>query len=202
MDDDQHDLGTSPSFDYHEERRLHLKDEIWLSHHLPRLPPPALSESVSSVASSSEISRPGRSGNVPADVHVGGQALDPGLSSFQPRGMSAPNADSPVQGMPRREADVHRGFQPISFPGSSVLSPPGVEEHDTHPAPTMIHRTELDDQERLDLEEEERERELGTKGALAGLVGLNLEAEREKLRASATTGKAQPEPGESSFVPF
>jgi len=66
----------------------------------------------------------------------------------------------------------------------------------------MIHRTELDDQERLDLEEEERERELGTKGALAGLVGLNLEAEREKLRASATTGKAQPEPGESSFVPF
>ena len=199
LEDDQLDLATSPSFDYHEERRLHLKDEIWLSHHLPRLPPAALSESVSSLASSSDFPRGPRTGNVPADIQIGGQTADASPSAFHPKGLSIPRSDGHVQGMPQREADVHRGFQPISFPGSSVLTPNGPEDSDNYGPPTMIHREELDDQERLDLEEEERERQMGTKGALAGIAGLNLQAEREKLRTSAETGNAQTETGESGF---
>ena len=176
MDDEQPDLGTSPSFDYHEERRLHLKDEIWLSHHLPRLPPAALSESVSSIASNSESSRAARTSNFPAPIEIGGQALDASPSAFHPRGMSIPRSDGNLQGVAQREAEVRRGFQPVSFPGSSVLSPNGAEFNETLPPPSMIHREELDDQERLDLEEEERERELGTKGALAGIAFRSLYA--------------------------
>ncbi|BEJ16660.1 hypothetical protein CspHIS471_0600610 [Cutaneotrichosporon sp. HIS471] len=46
-DDDTPPERNSPSFSFHEERRLLKSDEYWLVHKIPRLPPPALSTSPS-----------------------------------------------------------------------------------------------------------------------------------------------------------
>lgn len=162
----------SPSFDYHEERRLHLKDEIWLSHHLPRLPPSAISDAESSLASSSEPPKAIPERRKSVHIPGGGDVPDPRAAAF-PRGSSIPKADGEWLS---RTPETERRYQHISaaqaFPGSSIVSPSGPEYGDLDPAASLIHRQELDSQERLDLEEEARERELSS--AEAALVGLNL----------------------------
>lgn len=168
--EDRGDIHGSPSFDYHEERRLHLKDEIWLSHHLPRLPPPDLSESVSSISSLDGV-RALRNKPVPSDITPSSQAIDASPSAFHPRGIAIPAGEARGSGEEHKEG---KSWTDRGFPGSSMLSPSGPEDGDLDPGPTLIHRTELDDQERLDLEEEERERMLGEKSGLAGLAHLNL----------------------------
>jgi AMP deaminase len=168
--EDRADVHGSPSFDYHEERRLHLKDEIWLSHHLPRLPPPALSESVSSIASL-DGTRTLRTKTAPSETVPSSQTIDASPSAFHPRGMTIPAGEARAGG---EEVKEGKSWTDRGFPGSSMLSPSGPEDGDLDPAPTLIHRTELDEQERLDLEEEERERMLGERSGLAGVAHLNL----------------------------
>lgn len=203
VDDERAAHHTSPSFDYHEERRLHLKDEIWLSHHLPRLPPPALSESVSSLASSLDAIRPGRHRTAPGDISLGGQSIDASPSAFHPR---APVNAAVDQDQLRRlnqpwknpdeEADTR--YQNVSavqaFPGSSMMSPSGPEDGDLDPAASFIHRTELDDQERLDLEEEARERKIS--GVQGDLAGLSLGIQNGK----GAEGAQPLEPGELALL--
>lgn len=194
----------SPSFDYHEERRMHLQDEIWLSHHLPRLPPPALGESVSSLASSFEATRQGRQRTAPGDISLGGTSVDASPSAFHPRPNVAPDADQlrrlaqPWKN-PDEEGDMK--YQNVSaaqaFPGSSMMSPSGPEDGDLDPAATLIHRTELDDQERLDLEEEARERMIS--GIQGDLAGLSLGLPGGQGANQGPNAVPPHEPGESLF---
>lgn len=57
---------------------------------------------------------------------------------------------------------LHRGGGPGKMGSGDLLSPAIMGDMD--PSGAMIHRQELDDQERLDLEEEARERELSGQG--------------------------------------
>ncbi len=94
----------SPSFSFHEERRLLKSDEYWLAHKIPRLPPPALGTSPSASIA----------------------ALD---------GLSLSRYD---------ERDDERR----SMAAPDDYDPSGV----TH------HRERMDEDERLELEEEQREK--------------------------------------------
>ena len=60
-----------------------------------------------------------------------------------------------------------------------MTSPSGPEDGDLDPTPTLLHRKEMDAQERLDLEEEKRERELS-----------QSESSGTALKAPMTTGAA------------
>ena len=197
-------IHASPSFDYHEERRLHLKDEIWLSHHLPRLPPPTVTEGGGSASVSPESTlRPTTKRATPANLVL--QHDDPNSASpsaFHPRpnhlrpygdqdphdGVS-PADPSPFKlrsTSPNDVATAHPRASAIeAFPGSSMLSPSGPGDGDLDPAPAMIHRQELDDQEKLDLEEEETERALNAARGLGGMDRLTLGTELEKGQSAA-----------------
>ncbi|WWD17887.1 AMP deaminase [Kwoniella shandongensis] len=205
LDDAAPHVHASPSFDYHEERRLHLKDEIWLSHHLPRLPPSTVSDAGSSSSKTdfgtslktrmtvgdfdagalplprrqsqtlqqSSVSTSPGGGQV--DLGSKGGNLEKGGGSMAMRAASPNNQDEPAGNddlSTRFQRQVN--FGPTGDERSSMLSPSGPENGDLDPAPALIHRTELDDQERLDLEEEGRERgmEEGLLNALsAGSLG-------------------------------
>jgi AMP deaminase len=159
------EVRSSPSFDYHQERRLQLKDEIWLSHHLPRLPPKTDDDGAPTGPKAVPPTSPGRSRTTPKDLMIGvSQALDPSPSAFHPpkndlelgnvqrggRSMSMDDDDGEEE---EEEDHRHGGSRDMLSPMSSMS-----------PKDTMIHRTELDDQERLDLEEEAREREISGQG--------------------------------------
>jgi AMP deaminase len=164
------DVRSSPSFDYHQERRLQLKDEIWLSHHLPRLPPMTDEDGAIPGPKAGLSTSPKRSRTTPNDIMIGvSQALDPSPSAFHPakqelelgnvqrggRSMSMDDEDG--------EEDEEEDLKHIGNGQSSsrdLLSPMSSMS----PKGTMIHRRELDDQERLDLEEEARERALSGQG--------------------------------------
>jgi len=157
------DVRASPSFDYHQERRLQLKDEIWLSHHLPRLPPKTDEDGAHAGPKAGLSTSPGRSRTTPHELMIGvSQALDPSPSAFHPpkqeielgnvqRGGRSMSMDDD-EGDEEEEEDHRHG--PMLTPDMSSMLPQD----------TMIHRTELDDQERLDLEEEAREREISGQG--------------------------------------
>ena len=186
VEDDKPNPGISPSFDYHEERRLHLKDEIWLSHHLPRLPPAAVSDSDGNLSSSFEGSKPIPSRHIPGQINVGGASTDASPSAFHPKGASLPQAEGQWLGKNTTFPSAQGYF------GTSTLSPSGPENGDLDPAPTLIHRQELDDQERLDLEEEAAER------ALSGMQG-DLAAMHIKTQIANAQAKPPQEAGE--FTP-
>lgn len=162
---------SSPSFDYHQERRLHLKDEIWLSHHLPRLPPHT-SDDIGAAKGGPSTS-PKRARTTPKDIMVNHDAnvMDPSPSAYHPprdeldlpnlqRGGRSLSLDDDDDGEHVR-ADVRKERE------KRDLLPPAFNG-DMDPRPAMIHRRELDDQERLDLEEERRERELNGQGYIGG----------------------------------
>ncbi|WVF70620.1 hypothetical protein IAT40_005412 [Kwoniella sp. CBS 6097] len=210
----------SPAFDYHEERRLHLKDEIWLSHNLPRLPPSTVSEAGSSSTTSkgdpglghSLKSRLGMTpGQMINDIETSplartsavppspGSGAGPGQVDLGSRGG---NLERGGQGMSMRasspsgeDKEEHEDefnaqfqqqaqFQPPHQRQSSMLSPSGPEDGDLDPAPSIIHRQERDKQERLDLEEEAREREMDS----ALLNALNMGDGGETSAAAAAAG--------------
>lgn len=170
----------SPSFDYHEERRLHLKDEIWLSHHLPRLPPPTLT-------SISTSHKSGESDPSPSAFHphsMGQVDLDEGSSSHLQNGGSSMSMSSnttdvnptangkynpPPPPVPPPKTSRHQSRQ------SSMLSPAPMGDMD--PAASLIHRRELDEQERLDLEEEKRERGISAMKGDLGDAGKDILAD-------------------------
>lgn len=188
---------SSPSFDYHEERRLHLKDEIWLSHHLPRLPPSSIPSTVaSSPRATTEDSTANSSRATPKSVMANGDGV--GESSRRLNGemglgigigrnlhnagalMSMSSAD-PVG----REEGEESSRSPIIPEPFTKLSPCESEDEPScvGPEPTLIHRRELDDQERLDLEAERMEKELSDLG-----VGSSQSTLRER---GSTEGDAR-----------
>ncbi|WRT64147.1 AMP deaminase [Kwoniella shivajii] len=220
LDDNAH-IHSSPAFDYHEERRLHLKDEIWLSHHLPRLPPSTISEAGSSSASRTgemSTSVKGRSpGHYIPDLHTSPLAQTramPSNTSTSPGqvdlGTKGDNLERGGGGMAMRsnspsndhddETDLaskfrrHAGIDDQERQ-SSMLSPSGPEDGDLDPAPSIIHRQERDKEEALDLEEEGRERNLDAallQALNAGDKGAGIETQAAQI-ASAT--QAQPQQG-------
>lgn len=221
---------ASPSFDYHEERRLHLKDEIWLSHHLPRLPPPSITDVSSSLGNSPSSSflienhlKNSRSNPnleaglkqtraVPGDINVSGSSpLDPSPSAFHPKPAGQRKHDGHIDlgknlqsggaGMWMDGADGSKSDpQNSEYPGSGMVSPSGPDSGDLDPRGSMVHREELDDQERLDLAEEARERGLSEAADLVGK--LNLGSQRhEAERPSAHVEQVAQQPSESHLEP-
>jgi AMP deaminase len=203
---------SSPSFDYHEERRLHLQDEIYFSHRLPRLPPPALAS-------------PG--GNAPE------RALAPGTSahprSYESSADASPSAFHPaapftqMRHLTLDEQDGDDGADNLSMdgehddgyeglPGNTRTGLPSRSRQATAPhSPVnsifpksdadartqLLNREEQDAQERLDLEEEKRERLLAEgpaalgAGAQTGGMGASvLEGEYLVLLLSALSSAA------------
>jgi len=156
------EVRSSPSFDYHQERRLQLKDEIWLSHHLPRLPPKTDDDGNPAVPKAGLATSPGRSRQTPKDIMIGvSQALDPSPSAFHPGNteMELGNVQRGWRSMSMNEDDEEGQQEDHRHGGLRDMLSPNMS-----PQETMIHRTELDDQERLDLEEEAREREISGQG--------------------------------------
>lgn len=160
---------SSPSFDYHQERRLHLKDEIWLSHHLPRLPPQPTSDEIGA-ANGGLSTSPKRARTTPKDIMMNHEThvMDPSPSAHHParKEMDLPDLQRGGRSMSldedEDEADHVRDDARKERTGSDMLSPAFAGEMD--PRPAMIHRRELDSQERLDLEEERAEREISGQG--------------------------------------
>ncbi|OCF33342.1 AMP deaminase [Kwoniella heveanensis BCC8398] len=213
-DNESEHVHHSPAFDYHEERRLHLKDEIWLSHNLPRLPPSTISEAgSSSTTSKGELGhsfKSSRLGMTPGDIETSPLARtsaippSPGQVDLGSRGG---NLERGGQGMSMRavspsgedrerdhEDELNARFQQqaqiqLPQPQSSMLSPSGPEDGDLDPAPSIIHRQERDKQERLDLEEEARERQLDS--ALLGALNMGS---GDEAKASGSSESALPQP--------
>ncbi|RSH92905.1 hypothetical protein EHS25_008351 [Saitozyma podzolica] len=162
---------ASPSFDYHEERRLHLKDEIYFSHHLPRLPPPSLPQSPSMAPRQpivdlsrsvptlgQEVTLPSTAGGPsPSAFHP--RNIDDGMSNLKLGGALMEHAEA-EDGEARSQSAGLREHTPRPERASTMLSPSGPDSGDLDPLASVIHRQELDSQERLDLEEEAREREM------------------------------------------
>ena len=163
-------IHSSPSFDYHEERRLYLKDEIWLSHNLPRLPPATLSDSTTVAFVSSEgsstpkanLASPKRSSghSVTSDpaskeeeAEVGGgigikENLRNGGAGMSSTSSSSAGGDDIAVRSERLRSDL----------SSDMLSSSLPEGAEIDRTSTLIHREELDVQERLDLAAEKQER--------------------------------------------
>lgn len=174
----------SPSFDYHEERRLHLKDEIYFSHRLPRLPPPAIPGASGSYDDkrSGPLSHSYSGGleSMSASFHsahsaahsasMAGPSAGASPSAFHPTGpqyqMRNLSLDdgAPAHGAARAQAAAYgqvpgpSAGQGYSQGRSDMASPGSYGTQD--PRPTLLHRKEMDSQERLDLQEERREKVL------------------------------------------
>ena len=175
---------ASPSFDYHEERRRHLNDEIWLSHHLPRLPP----SSIPAEASSS--SRPSGEGlAVNAAVQVEKSArLDDRARYTRPSTIGRPEDTDGEMGLGigvggnLQNGGAGMATGSISAAGGDDTDertpddPSGMEDGALRPAQKMIHRAELDDQERLDLAAERRERIISEGRHDLGVASTGLES--------------------------
>ncbi|KAL7419524.1 AMP deaminase [Cryptotrichosporon argae] len=167
---------SSPSFSFHEERRLHMSDGYWLSHNLPRLPPPSMA-STTPRAGTPTVPPPAPAGVSLPHVSAGGAGMMHDASpAASAHAVSSPHALRPA-----------RSIQQLK--SGAMTSPSGPEYGDLDPAAALIHRQELDDQERLDLEEEAREREL------AGLADLGIgrgpglaDAQAAQAQTQALTG--------------
>ncbi|WVW82319.1 hypothetical protein I302_104325 [Kwoniella bestiolae CBS 10118] len=226
LEDNAH-VHSSPAFDYHEERRLHLKDEIWLSHNLPRLPPSTISEAGSSTGKLAEMStsarlgmspghfmttsplnhtKPMPTGTSPGEVDLGNQGknLEKGGQSMsltqdnQEQDKDDHEEESDFSSRFQRQAQINPAER-----HSSMLSPSGPEYGDLDPAPSIIHRQERDKQEELDLEEEARERELnvGLLNALnSGGRGDGVEVKAAAKLAAAGGGAQQVQPERNGVV--
>jgi AMP deaminase len=127
---------ASPSFSFHEERRLLKSDEFWLSHKLPRLPPASVATSPTMEASMASV--------------AGLAACARTLELDDEEGEEAALGQRPLA--PLRP--------------STMLSPSLPEYGGLDPALVLLHRQERDQDEQLDLEEEKRERMLDQMSSL------------------------------------
>jgi len=89
------------------------------------------------------------------------QALDPSPSAFHPGNTESEfgNVQRGGRSMSMNEDDEDGQQEDHRHGGPGNMFSPNLS-----PPETMIHRTELDDQERLDLEEEARERDISGQG--------------------------------------
>ncbi|WWC99695.1 hypothetical protein V866_006600 [Kwoniella sp. B9012] len=115
LEDNAH-IHSSPAFDYHEERRLHLQDEIWLSHNLPRLPPSTVSEAGSSTSKAGGVGEIGTSYKSAS----GRQGLSPGQFMAtspltQHRAISSSVASPGEVDLRRQGNNLEKGGQSMSF---------------------------------------------------------------------------------------
>lgn len=198
-DDRAANIHSSPSFDYHEERRLHLKDEIWLSHHLPRIPPSSIPASVTSSPRASDDASTSRAKAATGSTIIpssNGGSVDTAPSTSIPRPLSTKphataNGDMGLgigvgqnllnggSGMSMSSSsaaggdDTDEGQQRPNPHLGNMISP--SEDGSMDPTPTLIHRKELDEQERLDLEAEKRERMISE--GLGDLAAGSIEPE-------------------------
>jgi len=95
-----------------------------------------------------------------------------------------------AMGMQTSNNQAKRSDSRGGYTTSGMLSP--SEEDDLDPAGTMIHREELDDQEKLDLEEERRERRIG--GDWRGVQG-DVGRDQEELEGNEGKGIPPAAPG-------
>lgn len=202
---------SSPSFDYHEERRLHLQDEIYFSHRLPRLPPPALEQSVTSGNNwaSVQSSSAGRSENgVSADASP--SAFHPVAPFTQMRSLTLDEEEAEEHGEGEDE-EASQARSPMEMSGGKEVEYDGLPSgsragHPTYETPTsrlaapfsdadaktqLLDRKEQDEQERLDLEEEKRERLLAEgiapgSGAQPGASTVNVPQGESSYLSSAS----------------
>lgn len=143
------DPHSSPSFDYHEQRRLHLKDEVYFSHRLPRLPPPALGEGSGSVTGARSQTMP--SGQV-AGADISPSAFHPIAPYTNMRKLTLDQDEDDQGGISGEEEEDRIGME--GLPKKKKTAP----LHMLHPQSDGQEPVERDAQERLDLEEERRER--------------------------------------------
>ncbi|ORX35953.1 hypothetical protein BD324DRAFT_512747 [Kockovaella imperatae] len=190
-----HPVDVSPSFDYHDERRLHMNDEIWLSHHLPRLPPASLndkqgfypgsigSSSVTpgsmspsnhfaqsagpSLSSSPRLERKAKERAIPSHVSIGQPLQDASPSAFHP---TAPELDVPrhAEGGSRMTLEGDDGGDDEGDPGMSTSNAEQTPAADLHPAKAGIDPDNRgDEHERLSYAIERDERELDQGGGFS-----------------------------------
>lgn len=137
---------ASPSFSFHEERRLLKSDEYWLSHKLPRLPPASLSTSPS------------------VGLNEGLANLSMSVSSAASGGM---NYARTLELDAEDGDEAASGHRPIQQNRQSTMLIPS-EDSGLDPTAILHHRLEHDKDERLALEEEDRERELEQMESMPG----------------------------------
>lgn len=159
--------GASPSFSFHEERRLLKSDEYWLSHKLPRLPPAAMATSptasmdalMQSTRSSPTRARNSSTTNPPSPVkstHTA-KSTPPPNDREQDVNTHAIESDSSEDLGPHGTGAYHG----LSRRRGSTRTLSGAEFGDYDPSGVDQHRNRLNYDEALGLEEEKEERALG-----------------------------------------
>ena len=214
----------SPSFDYHEERRLHLKDEIYFSHRLPRLPPPAIPGASGSYDDkrSGPLSHSfhGGSDSMSASFHsahsaahsasMAGPSAGASPSAFHPTGpqyqMRNLSLDdgAPAHGAARAQVAT---YGQVPGPGTGQGYSQGRSDMASSgtygtrdPRPTLLHRKEMDSQERLDLQEERREKVLAEHPEQLRMSAMNqpqLQTQGPGAGTAQGQAGANSQPGES-----
>jgi len=116
-----------------------------------------------------------------------GQSLQSGGAGMAMGSSSAAGGDDADE----RHEDNHNG-------PSGMLSPSEPEDGDLDPAPSLIHRRELDNQERFDFEAEKRERMLSLGRSDLGVESIELEPGESSGSANLKAGKGLEE-GEITF---
>lgn len=171
---------ASPSFSFHEERRLLKSDEYWLSHKLPRLPPAALA--TSPTASMDALMQSTRS-----NASASGTQQSPTKSTSQhpPSDESEEEEDLGPHG-----TGAYHGLASAPARGNSMLSPSGPEYGDLDPIDVQIHRNELNYDERLGLEEEREERAFGMDDAYLPSGDGDRHHQDELHEAAVDTGES------------
>lgn len=164
---------ASPSFSFHEERRLLKSDEYWLSHKLPRLPPAALATSpTASMDALMQSTRSAPEDTKPSPSHM----------------LHASDESEEEEDLGPHGTGAYHGLGAPAR-SNSMLSPSGPEYGDYDPIGIEVHRNELNYDERLGLEEEREERALGMDDAyLPG--GEDRHKQDELHEAAVDTGES------------
>ena len=169
---------VSPSFDYHEERRLHLQDEIWMSHHLPRLPPasvqdPSTNTSIavgslsptalmgtdpSQIVRSPPRERKAKERPIPSNVALGQPMSDVSPSAFH---HNAQLGDVPRHAYGGSRMILEDGEEDENEDRMSGRGAPSLAASLHLPASLLDPEASGDFQERLNLAEEQDESQLG-----------------------------------------
>lgn len=157
---------ASPSFSFHEERRLLKSDEYWLAHKLPRLPPAAVPTS----------ERDSEGLTAVADVEGEAAGLNSKVRSMEIND----DVDAEEQDAEEEEGEEADGFPyPSRSTRSSTLfgcpSDLGLEADPV----AAIHRYEHDRDERLNLEEEDRERLIAQHNPLSSVPHATAHEEEQ-----------------------
>ncbi|WWC86266.1 AMP deaminase [Kwoniella dendrophila CBS 6074] len=221
LEDNAH-VHSSPAFDYHEERRLHLKDEIWLSHHLPRLPPSSVSEAGSSISKtgtgvgdfSTSYNRQGMSpgqfisdlqtsplnqtraipSTSPGEIDLGtkGKNLEKGGQGMAMRSSSPSNQEKQGQDEGEPENDYSSRFGRQHYENGSSMLSPSGPE-DGDLDPAPTLIHRRERDKQEELDLEEEARERELDAALLG--ALNIGGKKDRPDAMNIPSQSQPEQG-------